>query len=221
MEEITNPVDLFTDIYKKNSWNSDESPSGPGSELGNTRNLIEELPFLLRNFNISSLLDLPCGDFNWMQHVDLTGIRYIGGDIVLDIVERNTSLYSTEQRTFKLINLLSRNTPLPKVDAVFCRDCLVHLPLKDIFIALQNICQSGALYLITTHYSFLRFSANYDINMGQWRRLNLEIAPFFFPPPLKYIVEGSKESNGTLCDKVSAVWSISQIREIVSSLCKN
>lgn len=215
-----NPTDVFTEIYKKNIWNSSESPSGPGSELVNTRNLMEELPLVLRDFNISSLLDLPCGDFNWMQHVNLSGVRYIGGDVVSEIVERNNALYSNEQRTFKLINLLSQDIALPKVDAVFCRDCLVHLPLTDIFIALQNICQSGALYLITTHYSFLRYSANSDIEMGQWRRLNLEIAPFFFPPPLKYIIEGSIESGGKLCDKVSAVWSISQIKKIVNSLCK-
>ena len=28
------------------------------------------------------MLDVPCGDFRWMAHVDLSGIIYIGGDII-------------------------------------------------------------------------------------------------------------------------------------------
>jgi hypothetical protein len=52
---------------------------------------------LLRQFEIHSLLDLPCGDFNWMQHVDLQGIKYTGGDIVEALVARirhNTAMPS-------------------------------------------------------------------------------------------------------------------------------
>lgn len=211
-------LEVFSEIYKNNGWASAESISGPGSEIVNTRYLISELPFLLRHFNINSFLDLPCGDFNWMQHVDLSGVKYIGADIVPEIVSRNQKLFASESRQFTSLNLLDSSVVLPRMDAVFCRDCLVHLPLQDIFTALHNICNSGALYLITTSYSFFRHPANYEIQIGQWRRINLEAAPFHFPPPLKYIVEGSGESAGELCDKVTAVWSIGQIKSIVQAL---
>jgi len=75
---------VFFEIYQRNAWASRESASGTGSELKRTHHLRRELAALLRELNVCSLLDLPCGDFNWMQHVNLGEIQYIGADIVSD-----------------------------------------------------------------------------------------------------------------------------------------
>lgn len=202
---------VFTEIYQGNNWGSSESVSGPGSELYRTRHLQRELPYLLDEFNIRSMLDLPCGDFNWMQHVDLSRVDYIGADIVPQLVERNREKFGQAGRQFVQLDLI--NTPLPRADAVFCRDCLVHLPLQGIFSALKNICDSGALYLLTSSYSFRGFDANGEIALGEWRRLNLELGPFHFPAPSRYIIEGTDESEGRLSDKVIGVWPIDQIKK--------
>src|SRR5271166_1903390 len=134
---MDNNTDVFTDIFKNKLWGSSESVSGTGSQLSQTRHLRAELPLLLRELNIKSILDLPCGDFNWMKLVELGGITYIGGDIVSDIVERNRKLYETRNRKFEHIDIISSS--LPETDAVLCRDCLVHFPHADIFAALKNI----------------------------------------------------------------------------------
>ena len=54
--------DRFTWIYKNNWWDSNESLSGAGSTLEYTNNLRKELPKLIIDFNICSVLDAPCGD---------------------------------------------------------------------------------------------------------------------------------------------------------------
>src|ERR1035437_7820532 len=76
----------FTNIYRYNKWNGKESISGTGSDIYNTKIIIKELPILFNEYGISTMLDLPCGDFNWMRNVDLNDIDYTGADIVIDLI---------------------------------------------------------------------------------------------------------------------------------------
>jgi hypothetical protein len=199
--------DIFRDKFARNAWRGAESVSGTGSDLEQTRVVIQELPRLLRGLGVSTLLDLPCGDFNWMRQVDLSGVRYIGADVVPEIVAHNAR-FATQQITFTRLNLLTG--PLPRVDAIFCRDCLVHLSFADIERALTNIVHSGSTYLITT--TFPDRSANVDIPTGRWRVLNLQAPPFNFPPPLRLLVEQCTEGDGKYRDKSLGVWRIADIR---------
>src|SRR4051812_19402296 len=66
---------IFSGIYRNNSWGDPESVSGRGSTLARTEVMRKTLPILLANVRAKSLLDAPCGDFNWMQHVDLGGVE--------------------------------------------------------------------------------------------------------------------------------------------------
>ena len=71
----------FRVYYKERAWGGD-SASGPGSSLRRTRNIRQQLPALIGQLQINSILDVPCGDFHWMRHVNLDGISYCGVDIV-------------------------------------------------------------------------------------------------------------------------------------------
>ena len=120
--------EVFSGIESGNVWTSEESVSGPGSTMEQTQVLRAELPGILQQFGISRLLDLPCGDFNWMQHTDLAGIHYTGGDIVPGLIERNRERFGREDREFQLLNLLASD--LGSHDLIFCRDCLCICRLK-------------------------------------------------------------------------------------------
>src|SRR5579871_3535684 len=109
-------VEKFTQIYEKNFWKGSESRSGKGSSLANTCNIRRELPSLLSRFGIRSLLDLPCGDFNWMKMVDLDNIEYLGGDIVESVIRANNHRYRTARRHFAVLGIV--HSPLPKVDLI-------------------------------------------------------------------------------------------------------
>lgn len=198
----------FTEINKINYWNSQDSISGTGSDLIQTNEIIQELPKILKEYKIASMLDLPCGDFHWMQNVNLSGVNYIGGDIVLELIENNKLKYEKENYTFEVIDLT--NDTLPKVDLVFCRDCLVHLSYSDLSKALYNIIKSNSKYLLTT--SFLDQKINYDIVTGEWRPINLEKSPFKFPSPIFKLLENCTESGGIHSGKALLLWKISDIK---------
>ena len=75
LENMSNQA-LFTLIHDKDLWNGKESVSGPGSTFDATRNIRASLPGLLERFSIRSVLDIPCGDFNWMQHVQFMYFQF-------------------------------------------------------------------------------------------------------------------------------------------------
>jgi hypothetical protein len=200
--------DIFTDICRGNKWGGSDSVSGSGSDLFQTRVVRNELLAVWRNFSIHAMLDIPCGDFHWMKHVDLEGIEYTGADIVTDLILGNAQ-YEASNVHFCKLNLI--DDTLPQVDLVFCRDCFVHLSFRDTFIALHNICNSGSTYLLTT--TFTSLPHNHDIATGQWRTLNLEVPPFSFPPPFKTINEGCTEGDGAFSDKSLGLWRVEDIRE--------
>lgn len=200
---------LFTNIYTKNAWGGADSFSGTGSDAHQTRIIVKELPAIFSDFGITTMLDIPCGDFHWMKNVDLSPIDYMGADIVDDLIRKNTEQYGRTRVHFQKLNLIKDS--LPKVDLIFCRDCLVHFSFEDIFQALDNICKSQSKYILTTTFSGRK--NNQDIATGHWRTLNLELAPFMLPSPLKIIDEGCTEEDGAYNDKSLGLWRIADIRE--------
>lgn len=206
-------ANTFSEIYATNHWSSDESISGTGSDFKQTKTLINELSTLIKELNIKSVLDIPCGDMNWMPKVNLENVNYIGADIVPDLIQRNKSKFSDKSNfTFQVLDLTKDK--LPKVDLVICRDCLVHLSYESIFKAFQNLKKSGSKYLLTTTYD--RHNLNYDINSGDWRTLNLEKKPFNFSAPLNKIDEKCSEGAGEFSDKMLSLWSIENLPNMVS-----
>jgi hypothetical protein len=207
-----NTEQVFSDIYRNNLWGGEDSISGTGSDVCQTSVIVKEFPYVFRDYGISTVLDIPCGDFFWMKNVDLSNIVYTGADIVNEIIQKNTEQYGRNGVHFHKLNLIKDR--LPKVDLVFCRDCLVHFSFEDIFYALDNLCNSQSEYLITT--TFTERTDNPDIATGQWRALNLELDPFMLPRPLKTINEGCTESNGDFKDKALGLWKIADIQKILT-----
>lgn len=183
---------VFLQIYRDQAWHSTESVSGWGSELKNTERVIRELPGLLQRHGVTSMLDIPCSDFNWMQHVPLGDVRYIGADIVGELVTANQQRFASPNRSFQHLNLLE--DALPDVDLVFCRDCLFHFSHADVFRALRQICTTRARFLLTTTFTYWSYPRNANIATGQWTPINLEMPPYNLPPPRALLVEGSTES---------------------------
>jgi SAM-dependent methyltransferase len=179
---------IFSDIYRNNSWADPESVSGRGSTLGRTEVIRRELPALLGNVGAKSLLDAPCGDFNWMQYVDLGDVEYIGADVVPELIARNRDRERDARRTFAVLNIT--RDPLPEVDVILCRDCFIHFSLRDIHAAITNFKRSNSIFLLATTHINVR--ENVDIQTGDWRSINLQLPPFNFPPPARLILEDAE-----------------------------
>jgi len=168
---------IFRAIYREKDWDTGETLSGPGSTLEYTRSLRLTLPALLHKWNIRTLLDAPCGDFNWMSHTDLTGIDYTGADVVPELIENNQKEYPG---TRFIVADICKDV-LPAAGAVLCRDCFIHLSNKQILQALSNFKKCGIRYLIASTYPIM---SNEEIPTGYYRPVNLEKAPFNLPAPV-------------------------------------
>jgi SAM-dependent methyltransferase len=199
---------VFDGICNENYWGSEESLSGPGSELRGTEKYRKALTDFLRQRQIRSMFDAPCGDLNWMGEViSALPIHYIGGDIsdaVLEVARKRHP--DLDLRHFDICC-----DEFPDVEVWHCRDALFHLSFDDVWLALANAAQSNIeLALLTSHRAV--WLKNIDINTGGWRLMDLERPPFSLPRPQEYI----PESLPPAFPRAVGVWPIEVIREAVA-----
>jgi 2-polyprenyl-3-methyl-5-hydroxy-6-metoxy-1,4-benzoquinol methylase len=196
--------EIFTGIYKNNDWKSDESVSGQGSTMDATEGIRRELPKLLNKFHVKSLLDIPCGDCNWINRVDFPeDFEYHGADIVEEVVElardNMRGRYGWNQNNFTVLDITKDQ--LPKVDLILVRDLFGHFSEPDLALAIKNVKSSGAKYLLAT--TFPSSFNTVRIQTGQWHALNLDYY-CGLPPVLEIINEG----NQMFKDKCLGLWQL-------------
>lgn len=194
----------FSMIYKENLWECKESVSGWGSTFVSTTSLRKYLPAIFEKYHIDSILDIPCGDYNWMKYVDKGNLKYIGADIVEELIEINKTKYPGID--FRVIDLTKDE--LPQVDLIFCKDCLQHLSYQNIFLAIENIKRSKSKYLLTTSYPLT--IRNCDINTGDCYSMNLHRKPFYFPKHIDKIKEPLRIAGNEI-DKTMYLWEIDKL----------
>jgi SAM-dependent methyltransferase len=201
---LTSLSERFSAIYENRVWltgRADGSLSGLGSELEKTESVRQHLAGLLKSLNARSLLDVGCGDFTWMKEVQFP-FKYVGVDIVPDVIEANNASYRSEQKSFQVLD--ATRDPLPKADTTLCREVLFHLSFRDIRSLIENVRKSGSSFLIATNDSDLKYNA--DILSGDFRILNLHKSPLFFPSPAQTIPD-----NGLLAHRTLSAWKVAEL----------
>jgi hypothetical protein len=185
----------FEAIYSEQLWlkavpksfNEDGSVSGHGSTEQSTRVFREELERFLLDVEARTLLDAPCGDFNWMKLVKMPKVcEYIGGEVVRKLVDELNAKYPVSQATkqgpnrrFLLLDITK--DPLPTANIWLCKDCLQHLSIADIHSVLRNARMSSIDYYLFSNHTGV--ASNTDIKTGQFRPVDLTLEPFNLPPP--------------------------------------
>lgn len=198
---------LFAHYYRENVWHDEHSRSGPGSTMEQTAEIRRQLPVIFDELAICSVVDAPCGDFNWISHVVDELTSYVGCDIVDELVDELAQRHARAGVRFQRLNIVEDVPPV--ADAIVSRDSLVHFSFADALSALDRFKASGSRYLITTTFTDRR--RNSDIRTGSWRPLNLERPPFDFPPPLRLINEHCTEDQGRWGDKALGVWLLADL----------
>jgi 2-polyprenyl-3-methyl-5-hydroxy-6-metoxy-1,4-benzoquinol methylase len=215
---------VFTDIYKNRKWNSKETPSGTGSELCATENIRKEIPKLFEKYKIKRVLDIGCGNVNWVRTLFPTFELYLGIDVVKDLIEQNKREFSHSNRIQFQHHIITDPSFDPceelapyKFDVVILNDVLVHLSYDNIGIIINKLRKSGVKYILTTHFPACQ--ENIDINSGSWRVLNLTKEPFCFPEPITLIENNDeilKDTTGKLkrvgcADKCLGLWEVQDL----------
>jgi SAM-dependent methyltransferase len=198
---------IFSEIYLNNSWANDESVSGRGSTLARTEAIRTQLSGLLESIGAKSLLDAACGDFNWMRHTSLTGVAYLGVDIVPELIANHQRMYEDKATRFAVLDIT--HDELPQVDAILCRDCLIHLSFEHGLRALDNFKRSGSRFLLATTHTGV--TENSDIESGAWRNVNLQLPPYNLPEPLSTITEDHE------LGKALGLWSLNSVPSLSHS----
>lgn len=208
------------------------SLSGPGSNAEQTVGVRMVLPVLLSLLGARSMIDVPCGDFNYMRtvlHAASTpaGIEYTGLDIVAPLVEQLQTTFGSAQAkgatrphakghakghaiSFARFDLSLEY--LWPADVVVVRDILFHFDLPRANAVLRRIGLSGCRVALITTFprgSNSLSSRKYRIGHGfnSYASWNLEDAPFSLPPPLISVGE-----DGGRTDRIMGLWPCATLR---------
>lgn len=179
--------DVMNQIYEKNLWGGNDFDfySGKGSHHPNIiKPYLEAVIIFFKSFDKPlTVCDLGCGDFNIGKHLVKFTKKYIGVDIVENLIERNKKTFKEERLTFHCLDISEEK--LPNADCVLLRQVLQHLSNTEI----KKIVEKLSTYkyiILTEHIPNDNFKPNTDIISGQGNRvkyssgLDILEAPFNF-----------------------------------------
>ena len=85
--------------------------SGFGSTLHQTVDIRNYLDMIVDSYNIKGVVDVPCGDMNWMPHVKALGrddFCYFGGDVSKIMIEEQRKKFShAANMVFDVVDVIS------------------------------------------------------------------------------------------------------------------
>lgn len=176
--ENNNEFSFFDRHYAKGGWGASNFGSGPGSTVEHTKEYVKLINQILQEPSpIKRIVDIGCGDWEFMQHVNLTGKEYIGIDVSKLIVDRNTQKFSKPNVSF--LNLNPVFDDIPDGDIFFMKDVLQHLPDNHVDTILKKLIKKKGWALITNDGT--RENTPKQISTGRHRNLNVLLPPFNFP----------------------------------------
>ena len=193
----------FRHIYLSNHWQNyfkldlQKSRSGPGSNLNYTSDMSRELEKFFAEKNIKTILDIGCGDFIWMNlllNKYYNYDKYLGLDIVDELIKNNNLKYSNDKISFKTFDLVKDQIP-KGFDIILIRDVFIHLKNEQIVNFLNLLKNLDVKFFGVTSTPSLK--KNNELKaVGRYRDINIEIEPFNLKDFLHKIDE--KNNNDTL-----------------------
>ena len=174
--DASDPFAVFDRIYRQGGWCG--KGSGPGSAPEANKAYIALLNRLINQTpDIRSVLDIGCGDWQIMRHVDLSRKRYLGVDVAASVVDVNVRDFGRENIRFRVLNPFSED--IPDADLIIMKDVAQHLPTACVQKILERIAARCRYALIAN--DFTEQNVARDIAIGGWRPVNVLAHPFNLP----------------------------------------
>lgn len=191
----------FQSIYRDYLWGRDGKSrffSGIGSRGEHAKLYIEAMVPLLTQHGMASqeelvIVDLGCGDFAIGRALlkPLDRVRYIGCDIVPELIDYNQACYGTAQHgpgnvEFRTVDIV--RDPLPDGDVCLVRQVLQHLSNREISSILPKLSKYKYVY-ISEGQPLIRegppnpdkpvgADVRFDWRIGRGRGLELNLPPW-------------------------------------------
>ena len=187
---------IFKNIFLSGYWldyNLDEkqSRSGKGSNFNQSLLLKNALKIFFKEKKIKKILDIGCGDFNWMSTLlsEVDYESYLGVDLVDTLINDNIKKYGSKKIKFITKDIINDNMDfLESYDFILIRHVFIHLKNSNIKKAINQIKNIDFRYLGVT--SDPKILNNFDLKTdGRFRDINLLISPFFLDNSYQVIKE--------------------------------
>jgi len=181
---------------------------GPGSSLDFAQEMtaalhviIGELKRYLGTERVR-LLDVPCGDLQWMSRFLQTrsDIDYTGVDIVSNVIEHHRSTFADRDWKFLNLDIVSQSINVADYDLIMTRMMMQHLTHTDVIRILHKfsnvtMVHQRPVFFLATTYPNTAFNSKLDAqSLNRYILLNLEIEPFRLEPPLCLFRDGPHTS---------------------------
>ncbi len=171
--------EIFTHIYDVGLWGKDQNGKGTSGGGSSFESAVEYIVFLnkfIKANDIKSIVEIGCGDWEVMSHVDLSNVNYMGFDVVKSVIDGLIEKYSSSNVRFAFADCI--NDSLPKADLLLCKDVLIHLTNKDVFKIIKKFKDYKHVLVTTDVEASNLTSCNRDIALGDWREVDLSAPPF-------------------------------------------
>eukprot|EP00755_Sulcionema_specki_P017210 Sspe_Gene.1092::Locus_370_Transcript_2_2_Confidence_0.750_Length_2270::g.1092::m.1092 len=202
----------FDRIYRTAFWSTVETShtrSGLGSNMFGAFDTIIHLTKFMKEHNVTTIADIPCGDLGWQNSVRSinAATAYFGGDISYNGDLMQEHFKDHHNKVFRRWDFVQCGVPHWRTSCdpterpfefVMTRDVMQHIPISEVQKAIARIVlDSGAKYLGVTSYNPKDGPANHRsptarrqfcqqgrIGDGGWVGNCLQCAPFNFPTPV-------------------------------------
>jgi len=156
----------FTDIYAKNKWGNG---SGSGSKMTvDNRKYIELLQGIMTTYDITSICDIGCGDWQFSRYIDWGDRDYLGLDCVESVVSDNKRDYASEKVSFDK-RVVGPDYIPEGYDLVILKDVIQHWSDEDILHYLPQILERNKYVFLTNGYKFMRDKTKNDLKVRDIR----------------------------------------------------
>jgi hypothetical protein len=164
---------VFEEIYRSDSWTHG---SGPGSHAAINLPFINFLEAFIQENRVGEIVDFGCGDWQYMNRVQLGGAKYTGFDVVDHVLQAN-------ERRYRKSNICFRRTPddlsnLPIADMILFKDVLIHLPNTYVIELIRQSRRKYKFILAINNWADDLDAYNCDIPFGGFRPVDLALPPF-------------------------------------------
>ena len=167
---------VFRRIYDTAHWGGGSGQGSRADVTSEYRSIVERL---LRASDVRTVVDAGCGDWEFARLVDWSHVTYVGIDIVPEVIEQNRDSFSTPNIDFACDDV--RDGQLPRADLLLCKDVLQHWPVASVQTFLTSVTRRCRYTLITNDITSVHCPAdslNSEVEIGAWRTVDLEAAPF-------------------------------------------
>ena len=175
--------DAFSRIYHENQWGGTRGKycSGSGSSGRAADLYCDYVKRFVEERQINSIVDLGCGDFQIGARIAPLVRKYVGVDVVPDLIASNRSMFRFQNVVFECLDITT--APLPSGELCLVRQVLQHLSNSQIQAILPRL--SAFPYVLITEHQLPKatFQPNKDKPHGPDTRLEDESSVVLDAPP--------------------------------------